>query len=477
MKSRRAIRGALVVAAGLFAAAGVRAQCSGANHVVWPAANPVWDFCWKRPSESSTAATGNGSGLDLVAVKYKGTLVLGEAHLPILNVRYSAGCGGPNGCYRDWLDNEQGFDCAPSPVDGYCTGTTTPATTVCQHPGADAGAFSGVAVEDLGTSLRLTSQCGAAWYRYIPQWEFYLDGRIQARFVATSVDNNCVAFTHIHHAYFRLDVDVNGPGGNFVDQVLGDGSTVRVTTEQNFIDTSPARSRWRVSSAGSPYVVEVSRNPGDGAAGDANPSIPNDFPIADGWVLAYSANELSDYANVTTACAANLNSFVDNQNVNGADVVLWVRAAALHEGEAGGIAQDCSMVGPTIRVVATPGTAFHTLTSCRIVDTRRAPGPWGAPALPGGGLRSFALAGQCGIPMTAKSVAANVTVTQPAAGGHLVVFPAGGSAPLASVINFSAGQTRANNAVLKLGTGGAITVQSGSPGAVHFILDVTGWFE
>jgi hypothetical protein len=477
--SRRAVRAALVVA-GLSVTAGLRAQCSGVNHVVWPAANSVWDFCWQRPSQSSTAATGNGSGLDLTAVKYKGTLILAQAHLPILNVRYSAGCGGPNLCYRDWLDNEQDFQCAPVPVAGYCTGTTTPAATVCQHPGADAGTFSGVAVEDLGTSLRLTSQCAAGWYRYIPQWEFYPDGKIQARFVATSVDNNCVAFTHEHHAYFRLDFDVNGAGGNFVDEVLGDGSTVRVTTERNFIDTSPARSRWRVSSAASPYAVEVNRNAEDGAAGDPNPSVPNDFPIADGWVLAYSASELSDYANTTSGCAAGLNSFDNNQNVDGADVVLWVRAAALHQGESGGLAQDCSMVGPTIRVLpVTPptATAFHTVTPCRIADTRNSPGPYGAPALQGNGTRSFVVAGECGVPPGAKSITANLTVTQPTSAGHLTVFAAGSAPPLASTLNFSAGQTRANNAVLPLGTGGAIAVQSVTSGTVHFILDVTGWFE
>ena len=371
--------------------------------------------------------------------------------------------------------------CSPSPVSGYCTGTTVPATTVCQHPGTDAGSFSGVAVEDLGTSLRLTSQCAAGWYRYIPQWEFYPDGRIQARFVATSIDNNCVAYTHEHHAYFRLDVDVNGSGGNFVDQVLGDGTTVRVTTERNFIDTSPARSRWRVSSAGSPYLVEVNRNPGDGAAGDPNPSVPNDFPIADGWVLAYSPDELADYANTTSGCAANLNSFINGQSVNGTDIVMWVRAGALHQGEPGGLAQDCSMVGPTIRVLPVPAppgaAAFHTVVPCRIVDTRNAAGPYGAPALPAGGVRSFALAGRCGIPMTAKSVAANLAVSQPTASGYLTLYPAGGAVPLASAINFSAGQTRANNAVLQLGVDGAVSVQSALPGTVQFVLDVTGWFE
>ena len=439
----------------------------------------MWDFCFRPPGASSGA---NGSGLELSDVRYKGTLVIARAHIPILNVKYAAnpsGCGGQNLCYRDWFYSQQSFACAPTTSPGICTGTTTPATTVCQHPGFDAGSFDGVAVESLPDRLRLTAQCQAGWYRYIPVWEFFTDGTIQARFVATSIDATCVAYTHQHHAYFRFDVDVNGSAGNLVDQVFADGSTQRISTERNFTDTSPARSTWRVGSAGSPYVVEISRNAGDGAAGDA-PSVPNDFPGADGWVLAYDPNEISDYSNRST-CPANLDSFVNGQNVNGADVVMWVRAGALHQGEPGGNAQDCSMVGPTIRVLPSPpaGEAFHTVSPCRIVDTRDPFGPYGGPPLAGGSVRSFVLAGPCGVPSTAKSLAVNLTVTQASSGGHITAFPAGGSAPSSSTLNFSAGQTRANNAVLGLSPAGGVSVSTvlSSGGTVHLIVDVNGYFE
>ena len=478
----RAVLGLSGLAAGLFfAATGVYGQCSlsGATHLSWPTASPVWDFCFRPPSKSSGA---NGSGLELSDVRFHGTLVIARAHIPVLNVKYTpnaASCGGQNLCYRDWFYSEKAFDCAPTTSPGICSGTTTPATTVCQHPGSDAGSFMGVAVEDSGTSLKLTAQCQAGWYRYIPVWELFADGTIQARFVATSIDASCVAFTHHHHAYFRFDVDVNGNAGNYVDQVFPDGSTQRASVERNYTDTSPARSTWRVGSAGSPYVVEISRNAGDGAAGDAQP-VPNDFPIADGWVLAYDPSEIADYSNLST-CPANLNSFMNGQSVDGADIVMWVRAAALHEGEPGGMAQDCSMVGPTIRVLPSPpvATAFHTLSPCRIVDTRNPSGAYGGPALAGGGVRSFVVTGQCGIPTTAKSVAVNLTVTQPSSGGHITVFPAGGAIPPTSVLNFSAGQTRANNAVLLLGTGGGASFSTALPsgGTVHLIVDVNGYFE
>jgi hypothetical protein len=490
------LRLALLTVVLLISTPALRAQCTlpGATRVTWPSANPVWDLCFRPPSKSSGA---NGSGLELSDVRYNGTLVLGRAHIPILNVKYVANpgpipgpCGGQNLCYRDWLYGDKSFECAPTASPGICTGTTTPAKTVCEactdSTGLgcrDIGTFTGVAVESLPDRLKLTAQCAAGWYRYIPVWEFFADGMMQARFVATSIDYTCVAYTHHHHAYFRFDVDVNGGAGNYVDQVFSNGLTQRVTTERNFIDTSPARSTWRVGSAGSPYAVEISRNPGDGAAGDP-PPVPDDFPVADGWVLAYDPDEVEDGAALGSSyCPAGLNSFVNGQNVNGADVVVWVRMAALHEGEPGGIAQDCSMVGPTIRVIPAPpapvATAFHTVPPCRIVDTRNSPGPYGGPALPAGTVRSFVLAGQCGVPPTAKSVALNLTVTQPSSAGHITVFAGGGAVPPTSTLNFSAGQTRANNAVLPLGSSGDLAVSSAlsSGGALHLIVDVSGYFE
>jgi hypothetical protein len=60
-------------------------------------------------------------------------------------------------------------------------------------------------------------------------------------------------------------------------------------------------------------------------------------------------------------------------------------------------------------------------------------------------------------------------------------YPAGAPLPLASAIDFGAGQTRANNAVVRLGTAGGIAVRcdmpAGSGSQTHFILDVTGYFE
>jgi hypothetical protein len=124
---------------------------------------------------------------------------------------------------------------------------------------------------------------------------------------------------------------------------------------------------------------------------------------------------------------------------------------------------------------------FFTLTPCRVADTRDAPGIWGAPALTANAIRTFPIAGRCGIPITARSVAANVTVVNPTAAGHLTLFPAGYPVPLASTINFRAGRVRNNNAVLSLGDEGDVGVQCTMPpgpgNGTDFLIDVFGYFE
>ena len=112
------------------------------------------------------------------------------------------------------------------------------------------------------------------------------------------------------------------------------------------------------------------------------------------------------------------------------------------------------------------------------MDTREAAGPYGAPSIDAGGFRSFVLVGQCGIPAGATAVSLNFTVTQSTAAGHIAAFPAGTPVPFVSTLNYRAGQTRANNAIVTLGQNGAIAVVcSQSDGKVDVIIDVNGYFR
>ena len=125
------------------------------------------------------------------------------------------------------------------------------------------------------------------------------------------------------------------------------------------------------------------------------------------------------------------------------------------------------------------GARFYTLLPCRILDTRGLPnGPFAGPVLQPGATRTFAIpAAPCGVPADARSISANATITGPSQPGYLTIYPADGAQPLASTINFTNGQTRANNAILPLSGAGTINVLTGSAGPVHFILDVNGYFK
>lgn len=122
------------------------------------------------------------------------------------------------------------------------------------------------------------------------------------------------------------------------------------------------------------------------------------------------------------------------------------------------------------------GLCFHTIAPCRVYDSRQDNQNG---RLASGAERAIALAEACGIPATARAVAVNLTSVQPTAPGHLTVYSDSNATPATSMMNFGAGQTRANNAVLDLSDLGAIFVRPFllGGGEVDVIIDVFGYFD
>jgi hypothetical protein len=156
------------------------------------------------------------------------------------------------------------------------------------------------------------------------------------------------------------------------------------------------------------------------------------------------------------------------------------------------------VLGVALLATAPPASAqgqgpfqYHSLTPCRIVDTRVAGTTVGTY---GGVMTSnlekvYPVQGNCGVPVGAKAVTVNVTACAPTNQGRLTVYPSGISTPLVSTINFPPGTTcLANGAIVPLSAG--VTCSAFTPstcdfavmpfvvnnGQVHMILDVTGYF-
>jgi hypothetical protein len=149
------------------------------------------------------------------------------------------------------------------------------------------------------------------------------------------------------------------------------------------------------------------------------------------------------------------------------------------------------VLGAALLVAALPASAggpfqFHSLTPCRVVDTRNANQSQRGygPALTSGERRQFPIQGNCLVPVGAKAVTLNLTAVQPGSQGNLGLYPSQDPPPPnTSTINFTAGTyALANGAIVPLADQAVyakdLTVRAylQSGGTVHVLIDVTGYF-
>ncbi len=122
------------------------------------------------------------------------------------------------------------------------------------------------------------------------------------------------------------------------------------------------------------------------------------------------------------------------------------------------------------------GSAFTPAGPARLLDTRAAVGVPAAQAVPAYGTIDLPVAGVAGIPASGvTAVTMNVTVTDPQEAGHLTVYPHGDAVPTASVLNWPAGRTIANQVTVRV-KDGKVSFYNASGGTVHLIADLAGYY-
>ncbi|MEU7923170.1 right-handed parallel beta-helix repeat-containing protein [Micromonospora zamorensis] len=118
---------------------------------------------------------------------------------------------------------------------------------------------------------------------------------------------------------------------------------------------------------------------------------------------------------------------------------------------------------------AATGSGFRSVAPSRVLDTRSAGGSAFAPNTG----RTVNLSGQ--IPSGVTAVVLNVTVTEPTTSGVLTVHPYGTAVPMASNLNFVAGQTIPNLVMVPV-VDGKVSIQNVSSGRTDVVADLSGWF-
>jgi hypothetical protein len=175
----------------------------------------------------------------------------------------------------------------------------------------------------------------------------------------------------------------------------------------------------------------------------------------------------------TQPVASNLN-FVAGQTVpNRVIVKVGTAGKVTLFNAAGSIDLVADVNGWFTDASGTPsGDVFTGTSPSRIMDTRLG----GAPAGPASTIHMNVI-GQGGVPAGAHTVVINVTVTNPtAASSYLTLWPHGNTQPLASDLNFVAGETIANTVIVKIGTSGQVDVYN-AQGNTQIVVDVVGWYS
>lgn len=212
------------------------------------------------------------------------------------------------------------------------------------------------------------------------------------------------------------------------------------------------------------------------------------YPSTAGYITAFPADKTRPIAATVNFVAGDVkgnNTILKlNQTTGQADFKVYSYATTdLVADVVGYYATPVALGSPSSDLVYTP------ITPCRIVDTRiptsagafiakeeRSFIGWGASFTAQGGA-----ANSCGLPLSTDNaaLAVNFAIVSPTTAGYITAFPANAAnKPLAATLNYSAGDVKANNTVLKLsqtaGTGPHFKIYSTS--ASHLIADVVGYY-
>jgi hypothetical protein len=135
--------------------------------------------------------------------------------------------------------------------------------------------------------------------------------------------------------------------------------------------------------------------------------------------------------------------------------------------------------GGTVQVIADlaglygpGGSGFQPQPPARVLDTRNGTGAGVSPVAARTRVR-LSLAGK--VPSGTAAVVLNVTATQPATSGWLAAYPDSAAVPATSSLNFTPGQTVANQVIIPLNNGIA-DIYNGSGGTVQVVADLDGYY-
>ena len=271
-----------------------------------------------------------------------------------------------------------------------------------------------------------------------------------------------------------------GAKDSFLISGLAVGQSYTFSVEAvNSAGTSPPSS---LSNAVVPDTVPGAPTIGTAADGNLQAIVSWTAPTSDG------GGPITGY--VVTAYVAGSAQFTTTVgDVSTADVTGLVAQTvytfSVHAVNSAGAGAESGQTTPITAVTATPGP-YTSVAPLRICDTRagnpsdltgdaaqcNGTGDAGERLVAGTPL-TINVGGSFGVPADATTAVLNVTASNADAAGYITVYPAGGSAPTASNVNFKANIRVPNLVEVGLGTSGQVDIVSNTD--VDVVVDLEGY--
>ena len=190
---------------------------------------------------------------------------------------------------------------------------------------------------------------------------------------------------------------------------------------------------------------------------------------ATGYITAYPAD-------VPRPLASNLNFTAGQTSPNLVTVGISADGKVnLYNGSAGPLSLIADVAGYYLAGTPDVPGAFVSMAPSRLLDTRTDNGY--SLKVSAGAVVGLQVAGRGGVPTTGvAAVILNTTVTDTTATGYITAYPSDVPRPLASNLNFTAGQTTPNLVTVGISTEGRVNLYNGSAGPLHLIADMAGYY-
>ena len=254
------------------------------------------------------------------------------------------------------------------------------------------------------------------------------------------------------------------------------GATYSTLTPARILDTRPT---VHIGPYGTPFIANVPRvfpvwN--QGLVPTTATAVTGNLTVTGQTGPGYLS--LSD-TNTASPSTSTLNFPVGDSRANGVSVKLTTTGSLWAVYKTSGFRTAHVIFDVTgYYVPGTGGLSFFPLNPGRRLDGRPSvnlglPGPFAASVA-----RTLDVDGHVGVPVGAKAITGNLTVTGQTRAGYASITPDPDNAPATSTINFPLGDTRANGVTVPLnGSGDMSLVYKAGSGTTYLILDVAGYFK